>query len=124
MQHWEPCRFLSEEHGCSIYAERPKCCREWECLWLHGLFGEELRPDKSGVIFDLFKPRDTTPGMERGGILLFEVRLGAIKAPAIQALIITALRSGESVLVKRKGEEDYLIRPKEKKACRVTDSAG
>lgn len=42
------------EQGCSIYDDRPQTCRNWSCDWKNGLIpGEELRPDKLGVIFDL-----------------------------------------------------------------------
>jgi hypothetical protein len=42
------------ERGCSIYETRPPTCRNWSCDWKNGLLpGEELRPDKLGVIFDL-----------------------------------------------------------------------
>ena len=34
----------------SIYAHRPKACREYICLWRDGLFDDEDRPDKSDVI--------------------------------------------------------------------------
>jgi hypothetical protein len=35
---------------CSIYGDRPACCRDYLCLWREGHFGEDDRPDKSGVI--------------------------------------------------------------------------
>lgn len=35
---------------CSIYADRPAACRQYTCLWRDGLFDDEDRPDKSGVI--------------------------------------------------------------------------
>lgn len=42
------------ERGCSIYDSRPRTCRDWSCDWKNGLIpGEDLRPDKLGVIFDL-----------------------------------------------------------------------
>ena len=40
--------------GCSIYDTRPRTCRDWSCDWRNGFLpGEEQRPDKLGVIFDL-----------------------------------------------------------------------
>lgn len=39
------------EQGCGIYAQRPGCCRSFQCLWLQGHLGEDDRPDRLGVIF-------------------------------------------------------------------------
>jgi Fe-S-cluster containining protein len=49
----QTCRHLDGRNPiarCSIYPDRPKACREYICLWLDGLFNDEDRPDKSGVI--------------------------------------------------------------------------
>lgn len=47
--------------GCSIYNTRPNVCRTWHCLWRrHAGMPDELRPDKSKVVFSLkisFEPR-------------------------------------------------------------------
>lgn len=47
--------------GCSIYETRPSVCRTWHCLWRRDAsIPDELRPDKSGVIFSLkicYEPR-------------------------------------------------------------------
>jgi len=43
-----------EGGGCSIYEERPKPCRDYECLWLFlfkkGKINLKYRPDKSGFM--------------------------------------------------------------------------
>lgn len=36
--------------GCSAYENRPVDCRNFRCFWLGGLFGEEHRPDKCGLV--------------------------------------------------------------------------
>jgi hypothetical protein len=39
--------------GCGIYAQRPRSCRNWSCLWLKNVdWDDELRPDRCGVVFD------------------------------------------------------------------------
>lgn len=38
--------------GCSIYSERPIPCRTFHCEWLKGEFKEDMRPDKSHVVFE------------------------------------------------------------------------
>jgi hypothetical protein len=53
--NWATCEHLisigPDFAGCGIYADRPKSCRTFSCLWLAGLIGgENHRPDKSGVM--------------------------------------------------------------------------
>lgn len=54
--HDMPCPFLAKDpnsKGCTVYADRPKVCREWMCEWRAGtdiLKGEE-RPDRLGIVF-------------------------------------------------------------------------
>ena len=37
--------------GCGIYETRPPVCRAWYCAWRTvDIFGDEWRPDKSGVL--------------------------------------------------------------------------
>ena len=47
--------------GCSIYETRPSVCRTWHCLWRRWkAMPDEMRPDKSKVVFSLkvsFEPR-------------------------------------------------------------------
>lgn len=39
--------------GCSIYKDRPQSCRNFKCLWLQTPeMDDNLRPDKSGVMFE------------------------------------------------------------------------
>ena len=35
---------------CAIYSDRPKTCRDFECLWLRGAGGPDDRPDLRGVV--------------------------------------------------------------------------
>ena len=47
-----PCKFLTP-HGCGVYEHRWDVCKGFVCMWLrdrHGLFAEEHRPDKLGLI--------------------------------------------------------------------------
>ncbi len=40
--------------ACGIYPERPEACARWHCLWRKiGALPDELRPDRSGVVFSL-----------------------------------------------------------------------
>lgn len=39
---------------CNIYNTRPQECKDFKCLWLTSpVLGEDLRPDKCGVMFEL-----------------------------------------------------------------------
>ena len=38
---------------CRVYETRPNACREYKCLWLRGLFAEEDRPDRAGLVVHL-----------------------------------------------------------------------
>lgn len=47
--------------GCDIYADRPQACRDFYCMWVRdvrGLFEDDHRPDRLGVIFTASKPDD------------------------------------------------------------------
>lgn len=46
------CTFQREGGGCKIYEARPPSCAGFRCLWHMGLFEENDRPDKLGVMFD------------------------------------------------------------------------
>lgn len=45
--------------GCSVYPDRPPACKDFECMWLKGVFGLQNphhRPDRLGLIFNLTHP--------------------------------------------------------------------
>ena len=40
--------------ACGIYQDRPEACARWHCLWRKiGALPDELRPDRSGVMFTI-----------------------------------------------------------------------
>lgn len=61
--------------GCGIYATRPPTCREFVCLWMRGLGGDEHRPDRCGYVV-----RDIEhAALAHGGCVAFtELRAGAL----------------------------------------------
>lgn len=101
---YEPCSKVCEQ-GCSIYQDRPEPCREFSCLWKQGLFEDDHRPDKLGLMFSL-----TGEDGKLGQIpIAWEVRTDASnERPArrvIQALIgkfpvLIAGEAGKRVLVR------------------------
>lgn len=73
----KPCEFLTE-NGCSIYKNRPKVCREFNCAWRVGSkFVVPLpftaRPDLSGAVFhpvtDVYKGEAAICGAQCGDIV-------------------------------------------------------
>ena len=36
----------SKRHGCRIYSWRPISCADYQCTWLRGAWGDEMRPDR------------------------------------------------------------------------------
>ena len=71
--------------GCGIYAERPQTCRDFNCAWLRGAIpgDESLRPDRLGLLFDLFYSTATN----RSRFVAFELWNGAFgEAPAAALL--------------------------------------
>ena len=47
---------LKECENCTIYAERPKVCREYSCMWVVGHGDDEDRPDRCDVLVDSMIP--------------------------------------------------------------------
>lgn len=45
------------DKGCTIYESRPESCVNFECVYIQDGYSEEIRPDKSGVIFDKLTTR-------------------------------------------------------------------
>src|SRR5436190_3068507 len=70
--------------GCGIYSTRPQSCRNYWCMYLSGFLtgGEEMRPDKLGVIIE--------QKVDDGGIpvlVLWETRPDAMQEPRVLKLI-------------------------------------
>ena len=52
----KPCDFLrpgNKRGCCGAYGQRPKECREFNCLFLIAPMPEHLRPDKSGFVLSI-----------------------------------------------------------------------
>lgn len=52
------CEHCKVGSGCGIYADRPPSCQTFRCMWLdQEVWPDELRPDKSGVLFFIAEER-------------------------------------------------------------------
>ncbi len=71
--------------GCTIYENRPEACRSFTCAWLNGAGGEDLRPDRFGVM--IVVENITISGRRVDIVHLWETVLGAFKRPIIQKMI-------------------------------------
>lgn len=46
------CPNCTEKSGCNIYSNRPISCRQFDCVYIKNDDSEDLRPDKTGIIFE------------------------------------------------------------------------
>lgn len=80
----EPCRHLKA--GCGIYEGRPGVCREFLCGWrLFEEFGDDWRPDLSGVLMMRKAPSELPPAWQGGPYGVHMVIIGgeaAVRRPA------------------------------------------
>jgi hypothetical protein len=90
-----PCLHLCPT-GCSIYGDRPRECRDFECLWLKGRFDDDDRPDALGVVIC----RDFEPATGEETVCVAEPTPGAAERPRVQHLITSILARGETILVR------------------------
>lgn len=98
---FRPCAMLRPGRGgCKVYETRPESCREWKCMWLLGTGEASHRPDKLGIVLDV----QWSEPIQAYFLKVFEVRPGAHKTPAAEALIKSIASAGPEVVA-------VLIRP-------------
>ena len=78
--------------GCTIYETRPQECVSYQCMWLGGFGGSGDRPDKLGVLFEVYGREES----EKPYVGVRTLRRGLEKNPRVQRLI-AGLR-GQGVL--------------------------
>lgn len=81
---------------CSIYSRRPSSCAKYECGWLIGFLGSDMRPDRSGLLLEPLTTDDMTL------ILVTETVSGAVarNEPTVRA----AVQPGVCFIVQQKLE--------------------
>jgi hypothetical protein len=77
------------ESGCGIYSSRPKECRDYYCLYQSGILtgGEEMRPDRLGVLLDFRTAHGNESGRARDVIVFWETRKGAMQEEPVRQLV-------------------------------------
>jgi hypothetical protein len=87
------------EQGCSIYNARPQTCRDWSCDWKNGFVpGEDRRPDKLGIIFDLRCESGRDPIL-----CMWEVVEGAARENAVRVIMSNVYPQVPSAVLKQDG---------------------
>jgi len=82
--------------ACGIYQSRPRSCRDFDCAYSMGVFGDvpELRPDALGVM--LYAANTELPAF-----VLVETRAGALREHPVQMLREKLTSAGVRVVVRR-----------------------
>lgn len=81
--------------GCEIYDTRPKECQEFQCMWVQmENAGEELRPDKSGIIFSRSSDDVISARLDEDR-LLNSLTLGQIQAFNNEGFSVVVFRGKE-----------------------------
>lgn len=100
----EWCQYCSPGVGCDIFAEAPQKCLEFNCLWKHAdVMGDNLRPDKCGVVFEAYHIEKTVVA------LVEKHKPGAWKKGAPKQLISQMLMDGYPVWVVVDKERNLLL---------------
>lgn len=102
------------DKGCSIYGQHPQSCKDFECLFVQGLFPDHeefLRPDKLGVIFHLMKGTKFT-GPDEALLSCLEVWPGAARADPAKTLI-ESLSEDRLILILERENRRFMGPPQE-----------
>ncbi len=94
-----PCRHVVPGGGCGIYHTRPRTCRTFYCGWRELKWVREtLRPDRSGVLFQLRGEIDHD-GTKRLGVTVTLLRRDALQADGLAESIAAGVAAGIPVYV-------------------------
>ena len=96
--------------GCDIYQSRPPVCRSFFCAWRTvEIFGEEWRPDKSGVL-----PQIETQGIPEHfdfttgiGLMLVGNPLKTVRQKFFQDFVVTGVRNSIPLFLSLPGPRGY-----------------
>lgn len=85
-------------NGCSMYEHRPPTCRDWNCLWVQGRFGNKERPDKTKFV-SWIMPSSQSAQWGHPVVAIREIKEGSSVVPAGDRAIKKLTGSGASVIV-------------------------
>jgi len=96
--------------GCAIYDNRPPICRSYYCAWRTvDIFGEEWRPDKSGVL-----PYVETEGISEDfdlstgiGLMLVDNPLKTVRQKWFQDFVVTGVMNSVPLFLSLPGPRGH-----------------
>jgi hypothetical protein len=81
--------------SCSIYATRPRTCRDFFCGWrLLAWIDERLRPDRSGMLIRPTDDEKLVAGRHEFALIFTALGRDGLAAPGLVEAIITAIDAG------------------------------
>ena len=103
------CRHCHET-GCAIYDSRPPVCRAYYCAWRTvDIFGEDWRPDRSGVL-----PYVETEGISEAfdlatgvGLMLVDNPLRIVRQKWFQDFVVTGVMSSVPLFLSLPGPRGH-----------------
>lgn len=104
------CHHCDQNVGCSIYSDRPKECRDYQCMWSQmENVGFEMRPDQCGVIFDRISDDVITARLEEDRMLneLTQRQLDFFKNEGFSVLIFRG--RDKKIFLNGKHTEDQVM---------------
>jgi hypothetical protein len=111
--------------GCGIYDDRPKVCRDWDCVWRRiDSMPLETRPDQLGVLFTIDRQAEPQTPFDR---LYFVARAVAApealhKSPTLDAAAMLA--HGPLPIFASWGDQRQMIYPRAELAAAILDPEG
>lgn len=96
--------------GCAIYDSRPPVCRAFYCAWRTvDIFGEDWRPDKSGVLAyveteGISEDFDLSTGI---GLMLVDNPLKTVRQRWFQDFVVTGVTSSVPLFLSLPGPRGY-----------------
>lgn len=95
----ESCTKLAES-SCSSYGQRPRSCRDFDCLWLQGVGPTEARPDLSGLVLTV-TVQDGVLGKAGSVIVAHEATLGSSDTREATALLQSLVPVASAIIIVR-----------------------
>ncbi|MBF0445171.1 MAG: hypothetical protein HQL68_06245 [Magnetococcales bacterium] len=105
------CEHCTDNEGCNIYSNRPTVCRDWNCLWMiKDAFGEEWRPDRSGLLLNFMVGRDGIPDSYNSQDVI-DIRIihtyGLVKSLKFLDFVCNFIDGGVPILISISGGPGY-----------------
>lgn len=97
------CHHCEISQGCKIYEKRPQQCKDFNCLWLTNFWmDDELRPDKSGIMFESVESKRTIVAS------VDPERHMVGQNPLVQQAIENLVVSGRPIIITSTGHDEPL----------------